>query len=390
LNYLLIILGAGLTAVVVTYGVNWLSLVPWRRNRDKHWSEQARLLFPAMSAARSNLWVIPAILVLTVLVFGPKHSTLWYFTGLAAAIGAYGGTLPMDHEVFPRLFAPGSLRLILLGMALRFLLWSGFIGAAVWMPDACNWVTLLITLIVLGLWVGMQRGGALWFARRFGRLLPPPERLQKIAEETSTRMRVPFREVLVIRSQMAQAVAYMPTRRIGFTERLLEIAPDDEIAAICAHELGHLTESKAVRYTRYVQSLTFIPWLYFNPMIHAFGFLGLMALLLNTTVTPRLFLIVSRKMESRADQLAAGQQSDPATYARALQRLCADRLTPAVFKTKHKTHPDLYERLQAAGITPDFPRPAPAKAMALHGRLLATLLGLLFALFTLSLLGTLQ
>jgi Zn-dependent protease with chaperone function len=390
LNYLLIILGAGLTAAVVTFGVNWLSLSSWRRNRDKHWSEQAQLLFPAMSAARSNLWVIPPIFVLTVLLFGPKHSTLWYFTGLTAAIGAYGGTLPMDYEIFPRLFVPGSLRLILLHMALRFLLWSGFIGAAVWMPETCNWVTLLITVIVLGLWAGMQQGGALWFARRIGQLLPAPERLQKIADETSARMHVPFRELLVIRSQMAQAVAYMPTRRIGFTERLLEIAPEDEIAAICAHELAHLTESKAVRYSRYVQSLTFIPWLYFNPVIHTFGFLGFMALLLNMAVTPRLFLIVSRKMESRADQLATGQQSDSATYARALQRLYTDCLVPAVFKTKHKTHPDLYDRLLAAGVTPDFPRPAPAETTAPHGRLFAILLGLMFALFVLSLLGTMH
>lgn len=388
--YLLTILGAGLTAAVVTFGVNWLSLIPWRRNRDKHWTEQARLLFPAMSSARSNLWVIPAILVLAVSLFGPKHSTLWYFTGLAAAIGAYGGTLPMDHEVFPRLFAPGSLRLILLGIALRFLLWSGFIGAAVWMPDACNWVTLLIIVIVLGLWAGMQRGGTLWFARRFGQLLPAPERLKKIADETSARMRVPFCEVFVIRSQMAQAVAYVPTRRIGFTERLLEIAPDDEIAAICAHELAHLTESKAVRYTRYVQSLTFIPWLCFNPVIHVFGFLGFMALLLNVVFTPRLFLIVSRKMESRADQLATSQQSDPAIYARALQRLYTDSLMPAVVKTKHKTHPDLYDRLLAAGVTPDFPPPAPAETMASHGYLFGILLGLMFVLFTLSLLGTMH
>ena len=40
-------------------------------------------------------------------------------------------------------------------------------------------------------------------------------------------------------------------------------------------------------------------------------------------------------------------------------------------------HPNLYDRLLAAGVTPDFPRPAPAQSMASHGRLLACALGML-------------
>jgi hypothetical protein len=31
---------------------------------------------------------------------------------------------------------------------------------------------------------------------------------------------------------------------------------------------------------------------------------------------------------------------------------------------KHLTHPHLYDRMLDAGVTPDFPRPAPAKRTA--------------------------
>jgi hypothetical protein len=71
-----IIIGAFLLAAGITFGTNWLALAEWRRNRDKHWSEQARLLYPVFVAARSNLWTVPAIGTLTVRLLWPDSSPL--------------------------------------------------------------------------------------------------------------------------------------------------------------------------------------------------------------------------------------------------------------------------------------------------------------------------
>ena len=68
--------------------------------------------------------------------------------------------------------------------------------------------------------------------------------------------------------------ALLSSRQLLFTERLLDLLPDDELASICAHELAHLTESKKARYARSIRILTFLPWMFFNPLIHNFGVVG--------------------------------------------------------------------------------------------------------------------
>lgn len=52
-------------------------------------------------------------------------------------------------------------------------------------------------------------------------------------------------------------------------------------------------------------------------------------------------------------------------------------LLPAVEAKGRATHPHLYDRLIAAGVTPDFPRPAPAGSMAWHGIVFSAALGML-------------
>jgi Zn-dependent protease with chaperone function len=379
-----IIIGAGILAAGVTFFTNRLALIPWRRNRGKHWSEQARLVHPVIVAARSNLWVVPSILVLTVVLLWPDSSPLWVLTGIAAVLGAYAGTIPLDREVFPRISFRDLLRLSVNGILLRFLIWIIFIGATVFMPDQFNNLAWGIGGTVLGLWVLWQRGGFIWVGRKLGLLLPAPNRLRDIVANTSIKMNIPFREVLLMRVPVAQAFAFPSRRQLLFTERLLEIAPDDEIAAICAHELAHLTESKTARYSRSISIFMFLPWIFFNPLTHAFGQVAFFGLLFVTLGVPRIYRKISRKLETRADQMAAANEGDAGTYARALSRLYEDNLLPAVTAKNRATHPHLYDRLEAAGVPPDFPRPAAAKTMAWHGHIFAGLLGLLFAVFALT------
>ncbi len=91
---------------------------------------------------------------------------------------------------------------------------------------------------------------------------------------------------------------------------------------------------------------------------------------------------LSQRMETRADLVATENQSEAGAYASALEKLYRTNQIPAVTPRK-RTHPHLYDRLLAAGITPNYPRPkAPAK-FAWTGWLMllsfGVLLGLLLA-----------
>jgi hypothetical protein len=130
-------------------------------------------------------------------------------------------------------------------------------------------------------------------------------------------------------------------------------------------------------------------WLLWPDSSPLWLFTGVAALLgayAGTLPTDReVFPRISRKLETRADDMATANEGDAGTYARALTRLYADNLLPAVTAKERATHPHLYDRLLAAGVTPDFPRPAPAVSMAWHGHVFAGLVGMLFAVFAIRL-----
>ncbi len=103
-------------------------------------------------------------------------------------------------------------------------------------------------------------------------------------------------------------------------------------------------------------------------------------------MVPRLYRPISRKLEARPDKIATSNTPEPAVYARALAKLHEDALVPAVLAKSQETHPHLYDRLVAAGVTPDYPRPAPADAMAWPGYLCSGALGIFVAIFVIRLL----
>lgn len=371
---------AALSAALLVFVTNWLALIPWRRRRDSHWSEQARLVYPVFVAARTNFLVVPAILMLSVLLFYPTAVVAGWCAGVGALAGAFLATQPLNHEVFPRISLRGLLRASALGFLFRSFIWVVAVSAMILMPDRFDLSVLAVAMAVFGLWFVWLRGGFIWIGRKTGLFQPAPERLQRLAMNVSVRMNVPFREVLLMRSPMAQAFAMPWGRQLLFTERLLELLPDHEVAAICAHELAHLTESRTVLWTRLAVSLAFLPWIFFIPLENAFGLPAILGLAVITITVPLFFRKLSRKLESRADRLALAGEQSPGVYARALTRLYEDSLVPAIIGKKSMTHPHLYDRILAAGVTPDFPRPAPAKTMAWSGRLFVVLFIIVFAI----------
>jgi Zn-dependent protease with chaperone function len=372
----LMLIDAGLLAAIVTFTINWLALIPWRRAKDQHWTERARLCYPARVAAGSNLWILPAILTMSVLLLWPDDSPHWIFMLLATAAGAVVGTLPMSLELFPQIPLKDLFRLTAAHWLMRFAVWLIFFGTIAVMPGEFTVRGFIIAAMFVILCYLWSHNGWIWTERKLGLFVPPPERLQNIVRNTAGAMNVPVREFWVMRSSGSQAFALPATRTLLFTDRMLAVLSDDELAAVCAHELAHLTEAKTEYYKRYIQWLTFLPWLFFKPIVHVCGVFGYVILLLISTMAPRVYRDISRKLEVRADEMAKAQEHDPGTYARALARIYQDNMVPAVTAGRG-THPHLYDRLVAAGVTPDFPRPAAAKLRTWYGSLLSWLLAFL-------------
>ncbi|MEY2407600.1 MAG: hypothetical protein QOF48_270 [Verrucomicrobiota bacterium] len=376
-----LLISAGFLSAALALAMNWLALIPWRRAKGQHWSERARLYHPVHIAAVSNLWVLPAVVSMAVSLLWPEESPHWAFIALVASLGTTMGTLPLDHAVFPRIALNHLLRQAAVAWLFRFLTWFVFLTAIALMPDEFNLRSLIIVAVVITLCLVWSLGGSMRVGRLLGLFVPAPTRLQGIVQNLSSQMAVPVREIWVMRSSLAQAYALPGTRTLLFSERLLDLHPDDELASIGAHELAHLTETRFDYIKRHVTWLMFLPWIFLKPAVHALGLPGLLLLCVATVLAASLYRRISHPLEERADRIAQSNELDPGTYARALERLHEDNLAPAVNARGRETHPHLYDRLIAAGITPDFPRPAPTERMAWHGVLLASAMGLLGAMW---------
>ena len=83
-----------------------------------------------------------------------------------------------------------------------------------------------------------------------------------------------------------------------------------EVAAICAHELAHLTKSKGTLGARFIGSLWFVPWLFFRSIVSAHELGGFLALMIVTLILIQLSRHLSQKLESRADRIARSHEAD--------------------------------------------------------------------------------
>jgi len=180
--------------------------------------------------------------------------------------------------------------------------------------------------------------------------------------------------VWVLDWSMANAVALVYERKLAFSTRCLEVLDDTGTDAIAAHELGHLTEGAWVRAGRLATAPAPLCLLLFFEL----GVWSLLAFF----VWLAFGRVLSARMEQRADREAA-RLSDPKSYARALCRLHEDALMPAVMGAGASPHGNLYDRMLAVGIQPDFPRPEkPPFGRALAATAGFMIVGLVLAIAT--------
>ena len=368
-------------AAALVWVLNTLALIPFRRAKEAHWTERARVLFPVRIAARLAIWLVPANLVLAQQLIWPGRVPHWGLAGPVAWLGAVAGAYPFDREIMPWLTPRAWPHQVLASWLIRFAVWMVLGAMILMMPNELDWRGWLLAALFAGLFVAWCWGGLLWVGRQLRLLRPRPERLRSIVVDVAGRMGVPVRGVWLLEYAGSFAFALPYTGDLAFSGRLLARCPDEEVAAICAHELGHLAESKLTIGTRVFLNLAWLlPWLFLKPACHAFDLGGIVVIAAGSFFTMFGIRWFSRRLEEKADRAAHANEGEAGTFARALARLYEDNLVPAVLPRRRRMHPDLYDRLLAAGVQPDFPKPAAPSSFAVHSVLLFVLLGILIGI----------
>jgi Zn-dependent protease with chaperone function len=217
---------------------NWAGLIRWRRAVAAHWTERARLLFPVRVTAILNMFLIPGIMIHFVLF--PEVARWWVAGAVASFLGAVLGCYYLDHEMFPQLNFAEWLLHVIVAWGIRFFVFVPAIAAGLLMPIDVGPTALLITTAYLAVHFANQ-GGLLIRCLCLIRVLKSPSvRLKVIVTDVAARANILVRATWQFDGVMANAFAFPVTRELAFSDRLLNICNDEEISAVCAHEMAHL------------------------------------------------------------------------------------------------------------------------------------------------------
>lgn len=352
-----------LAAAVVVALTLVVELIPWWRAREAHWTERARKLMPARVAARQYEWAIPIGMALVSRFYWPDVSMAWALIG--GFIGCVLGAIPLMRAIVPGLTFRQWTDAYTQHITIRMIEWGTLLAAIVCMPPTWGLPALAIAATFVVVRVALGFGAMLRILRLVGNLHPASPRLTEIVTACSAQAGVPVRASWEARDTQANAMAAIASKELIFTTRLLEVASDDELRAITRHELAHLAESRAVLWRRIAGDLAIMPLIFLRPAISNFGPPGLVAIMAAVFLILALRSRMSQTLEKHADQQAIVPEESLGIYARALETLYRTNQMPVVMKgTGLLNHPDLYDRMVAAGATPDYPRPKSPRSIS--------------------------
>jgi Zn-dependent protease with chaperone function len=364
------------TGLVLTWLAARVALAGWVA--DEHWSMRARRIAPAAYTVMIASWVAATVAGMAVTtpaaMLFPRPPAAGTF---AAGFVAWLGGVTAGWLVLGPLRPPESLARHLRD-ALRmmivipyFPIIFGMCAALVAPPIARG----LVLAAGTAAWVAFSVWGFLPIARLLRLATPAPEKLARAVERAAARAGRMPRSVEVVDVPMANAFANLMTQQLVFTRSTVDALSEEELAAVAAHEIAHLGEPRSVVWVRLAANLTLLPVVFMPTLIGGLGLLGAVGvsyLGLITLVLP--LRILQRRMETRADHGAACGEGDPRALGTALEKIAILNLSPAV-GARQGTHPDLYDRMLAAGVEPDFPRPErPSRTRLVAGILTATVI----------------
>lgn len=352
---------------------------PAPKDRNEPWYERARRTWPARQVSRMGLFLMWVWASAPLVVVGPlSRVPPWGVAAFAVAGAAIGTAAAQRRQAGEVLARHLSWAEWLRGLALLLLLFrSGVVVAAVAavaMPDALNAQAVVVLLLAAAVLLALVFGAWRPAARALGLVREPTERLLRVVESASTRVGVRPRSVLVLRTPMANAFAFPAIGGLGVTDTALAAMDDAELETIIAHELGHLDEGPRITMVRISGLLPLLALATVRPVVGSFGWEAYGLVVLGAFVLMLAARRFYHRMEIRADAYGSRFEGDPGTYARALERIYEANQVPAVVPGRRPSHPHLYDRLVAAGVTPSYPRPRPpSRLRTLAGELIGLL-----------------
>lgn len=346
-------------AWLATRAVATLALRPFLRlPPDAHWTERARLAQPARLAVALVGMAITIVTAVTLpggpLSLPPPAVRLLVHVLLLQAV-VIGGSLLVEQRLLP---GPG-LRERLTGLAgLLFLMFPGFLVAIPFalVAGPIRPVSPIATTLAAFAVVLVSTGRAWPLGLRLGLLRPPEDRLVRALAAATEGTAGTAPRLFELPAVAANAFALPIVEAVGVTRGALRCLDDAELVAILRHELGHLAEARGLKLVRLVNAAAVPLVVTLAPSLASAG-RGLALPLAFLVVVLWLYSVrkLGRRLEQRADEAAHVQARE---YASALEKLHRANLVPAVLARK-TTHPDLYDRMVAAGVTPEWPKPAP-------------------------------
>jgi Zn-dependent protease with chaperone function len=385
-GFFVILLGSvHVIAQAVTWLGMWVALQPRKRSHGSHWSERARMSFPARQVGGVLLVLLPTFVAASrpgsYIELLPEFAMNYLFvaaawTGVLQSSVRWARRLNPAVDLTPRPERAAWISNWAITGLLVFAAYALY-GAASQQRSAVALAVVVAGVLAVGTYLNW---GWMPLMRAFGLVRPAGGRLHSVVFTIADRMEIQPRAVVEISLPMANAFAFITDRSIGATDAALAVLDDEELTAVCAHELGHLSEPRRVMATRLSQNflagvMVAIPAAaapFFVVDRTAESALLVMSLLLIFVVGTMIRTRVARRMEIRADGIGRQFEPVPGSYARALEKLYATNMVPVVAQRKKHTHPELYDRLVDAGVPPEYPRPAaPPQWPAMTGLLVA-------------------
>lgn len=370
---------AVLTIVPLTWLLEaWLIRPFLRLPADAHWSERARVGFPARTRLVS--WAFTA----TVLVAMAWVLWLGRLTPIGIAVAPSVAVLLVTGVSVvrvgrlvaprrPRMTARGLLGMLAMGWGAVLVLVA---GVALSPPDF-SFRTWLQAAIVAALVLAWSAGLPARLAAAVGLFAPAPPTVVEIVARSAARAGLAPPPTHVADLPMANAFALVAARRLVLTKALVEELDPEALEAVIDHEVGHLLEPRGVVLVRIATSVALVPLVLVRPMLGAHGVAGAAALAACAGVVILLSAFLRRRLERAADAHAHGARGDESrgheprghepqgseprgvVYARVLERIYELNGIPAVLRGPLGGHPSLYDRMRAAGAEPSFERPEP-------------------------------
>ncbi|MDB6006757.1 MAG: hypothetical protein JWR15_3744 [Prosthecobacter sp.] len=224
-----------------------------------------------------------------------------------------------------------------------------------------GWKTAAIAMGSLAFRCVWDTRVAVWLWKKLGYFRPAGESIRNLVERVSTRTGVSCRAVYETESTTANAYALTWSREVAITTGAVAALSEPEMEAVIAHELGHLNEAPSVRWTRLLGLIPSCLMVLVLPVMNSWDFFRGLLVIITAHIVEQELAKHSRRAEKAADAAAKSDEVLDGIYARALERIGEANLLPVVMSGKG-THPNLYDRMVAAGVQPDYPRPPAAES----------------------------